>query len=884
MADQKAGLIPLGLIPLITLPILIVSFSPRAYLPAPVAQSDSSIAPKARAILEGNCLACHGETRMSGLDLRQRDTTLKGGTRGPALVPGDPDASLFYKAVLQNGDLKMPMGRPRLSEGDLQILHEWIKEGAPWDTTAVQQSATPAWWSFRKPQRPAVPQVKNSSWLRTPIDAFILSKLEQKGLKPAPPADKRTLIRRAYFDLTGLPPSPEDVEAFAEDKSPDAFAKVVEKLLESPHYGERWGRHWLDVARYADSSGFETDFYFKDAWRYRDYVIKSFNDDKPYDRFVQEQIAGDELWPDDLALDGTYDIPEGKLEHLEARVGTGLYTIGPQFHENNMDGKKLNNEALSDSADITGAAFMGITIGCARCHNHKFDPITQKDYYSLEAIFAGSQEVKVSIVDGMAVTDIKQFYPRLIALKETRIAYDMFEDKVRHRIIESKKTEYSTEAVKAYQTPVDKRTPEQELLAAPLTEAFSKIKLEEHFTPQEREEQLKLYARMSQAVLAVPENPAHGITFDGLMELPTASVLGHRDLSLIPAVYVLNRGDLGTPKEKVGPALPAVLSDGEILDDDSSPLSRYSDRKNLALWLTKPDHPLTSRVMVNRVWLWHFGQGIVDTPNDFGHQGQAPSHPELLDWLATEFVNQGWSIKSMHRLIMLSNTYQMSSQYSNPTALRLDPEDRLLWRMSRRRLEGEALWDSIHQVAGTLNPKMGGAPIAPPLTTDEIAALGDRSHWPVPADPSQYNRRGVYILLRRNFAFPMFEAFDRPLNAISCPKREITTVAPQALWTLNNQTSLQQAMHFAARLVREKGDNPEAWVAQAWRLALARPPTEKDRHQALQLMDSLKGHTARPEDWTDMPDALTKIPLPSAAALVDLCLAVFNLNEFAFVD
>ena len=590
-------------------------------------------------------------------------------------------------------------------------------------------------------------------------------------------------------------------------------------MLASPQYGERWGRYWLDVARYADSSGFETDFYFKDAWRYRDYVIKSFNDDKPYDRFVQEQIAGDELWPDDLALDGTYDIPDDKLEHLEARVGTGIYTFGPQFHENNMDGKKLNNEAFSDAADLTGAAFMGVTMGCARCHNHKFDPITQRDYYSLEAIFAASQEVKISIVDGMAITDIKQFYPRLIAVKEARNAYHMFEDKAKQRIVESKKSEFSPEVIKAYETSPDKRTPQQEQLAAPVIEALSKINIDEQLTPQEREEQQKLYARISQAVLAVPENPAHGITFDGLMELPTASVLGHRDLSLIPSIHVLNRGDMGTPKEMVGPALPAVLSDGMILDDGSSPLARYSSRKNLALWLTRPDHPLTSRVMVNRIWQWHFGQGIVDTPNDFGHQGQAPSHPELMDWMATEFVDQGWSVKSMHRLIMLSSAYQMSSRYADPTALRIDPENRLLWRMNRRRLEGEALWDSIHEVAGTLNPKMGGLPVAPPLTPDELTALGDKSHWPVPADPSQFNRRGVYILLRRNFAFPMFEAFDRPLNAISCPKREITTVAPQALWTLNNQTSLQQAMEFGARLVREKGDNPAAWVTRlgSWR-------------------------------------------------------------------
>jgi hypothetical protein len=776
------------------------------------------------------------------------------------------------------------MGQPRLADADLQLIHKWIKEGAPWDMAGVAQIPAPTWWSFKKPRRPPVPEVSNSGWVRNPIDAFVLRKLEEKGLKPAPPADKRTLIRRAYFDLVGLPPPPEEVKNFLEDTSPDAYAKIVEKLLASPHYGERWGRHWLDVVRYADSSGFETDFYFKDAWRYRDYVIKSLNDDKPYDRFVQEQIAGDELWPDDLALDGTYNIPEEKLEHLEARVGTGVYTFGPQFHENNMDGKKLNNENLSDAADLTGAAFMGITMGCARCHNHKFDPITQRDYYSLEAIFAGSEEVKEPIVDRMAITDIKQFYPRLIALHEARSAYRMFENRVKQRVVESRKLQFSPEAVRAYETPQAQRTPEQDRLAAPVMEALKRIKLEEEFTPQEREEQQKLYARISEALLAVPENPAHGIAFDGLMEMPTASVLGHRDLSLIPAVQVLNRGDLGSPKEEVQPALPTILSDGIVLDDGSSPLSRFEDRKQLALWLTRPDHPLTSRVMVNRIWQWHFGRGIVDTPNDFGHQGQAPKHPELLDWLATEFVEQGWSIKSAHRLIMLSNAYQMTSRDADAKGLRLDPENRLLWRMNRRRLEGEALWDSVHEVAGTLNLKMGGPPVAPPLSLEELTALGEKSHWPTPADPAEHNRRGVYILLRRNFAFPMFEAFDRPYNAVSCPKREVSTVAPQALWTLNNQTAFQQAIEFAARLVREAGDNPSAWVERGWNLALARPPTPAESRQALKLMDSLAAHEARPRDWPDLPVALTTFPLPRAAALVELCLTVFSLNEFAFVD
>ena len=287
---------------------------------------------------------------------------------------------------------------------------------------------------------------------------------------------------------------------------------------------------------------------------------------------------------------------------------------------------------------------------------------------------------------------------------------------------------------------------------------------------------------------------------------------------------------------------------------------------------------------MNRIWEWHFGRGIVDTPNDFGKQGQLPSHPELLDWLATEFIAKDWSVKSMHRLIMLSNTYQMASRDADEKALGLDPENRLLWRMNRQRLEGEVLWDSIHQVAGTLSPKMGGPPVAPPLTPDEQSALGDRTNWPVSADPSEYDRRGIYILLRRNFAFPMFEAFDRPDNAVSCPKRDVTTVAPQALWTLNNRTAFQEAIDLAARLVREEGDNPPEWVERGWNLALARSPTALEKSQALRLMDSLARRKVSAEDWKGVPAPLSKVELPRAAALVKFCLTVFNLNEFAFID
>ncbi len=370
-----------------------------------------------RAVFEKQCFGCHGSAKMSDLDMRQRDTLLRGGKRGAALVPGKPEESLLYKAVARHGDLQMPPGRNALTAAEVATIRDWIKAGAAWDDAQISKSDEPAWWAFRKPVRPPAPAVSNAAWVRNPVDAFVLAKLDEKKLRPVAAADRRTLIRRAYFDLHGLPPTPAEVEAFVNDPAPDAWAKLVNKLLESPRYGERWGRHWLDVVRYADTGGFETDIYFPNAWRYRDYVIKSFNDDKPYDRFVQEQIAADELWPDNLDLEGSYYIPKRKLQHLEARIGTGLYTLAPVMHESGLDAEYLHSEWRADAVEVTAAAFMGLTLGCARCHNHKFDPLTQRDFYRMAAIFAASEQKEIPTVHVMSVFDYQQGYPKWIALE-----------------------------------------------------------------------------------------------------------------------------------------------------------------------------------------------------------------------------------------------------------------------------------------------------------------------------------------------------------------------------------------------------------------------------------------------------------------------------------
>jgi hypothetical protein len=652
--------------------------------------------------------------------------------------------------------------------------------------------------------------------------------------------------------LLGLPPAPEQVEKFVNDPDPNAWPTLIDELLKSPHYGERWGRHWLDVARYADSGGYETDIYFRNAWRYRDYVVQSFNNDKPYDRFVQEQIAGDELWPDDLALAGNYEVAKEKLQHLQARIGTGLYALAPQVHESNMDARKLTYERLTDCVDTTGAVFLGLTLGCARCHDHKFDPVTQADYYSMQAVFASSRDVEEPLINAMEIADFKQHYPRIIAVDEARRAVRLFDQKLGGRAL----------------------------------------------TADEQQQKRTLIDALAAAVLAVPDKASStpNDAWDGLMEIPTATVLGCERAELIPPVYRLDRGELARPREPATPALPASLA--RATDCTPTLPGPQGSRAALARWITRPDHPLTARVMVNRIWQWHFGRGLVATPNDFGKMGQSPTHPELLDWLAMRFIERGWSIKELHRLIMLSSTYQQASTVATERSIlssnspltgdrppsSIDPDNRYLGHMNRRRLEAETLWDSIHAVAGTLNRKLGGRPVAPPLAEDEIAALRERWHWPVSADPADHTRRGMYLLVRRNFRFPMFEVFDSPVNSVSCPCRDVTTVAPQALWSLNNSTTFRQARAFADRLVREAGSEPRAIVNRAWQVALGRSPTDAEWSEGTQLLESLAAGENAGTPLDDLAAELAALPPARAAALVKFALAMFNLNEFAFID
>jgi hypothetical protein len=645
----------------------------------------------------------------------------------------------------------------------------------------TSQTGTEKRWAFQ-PIRKAEPPADSTGWSANPIDRFVQARLQLEDWQPPRPADKQTLIRRATFDLTGLPPTPEEVAAFLADESPDAFAKVVDRLLASPRYGERWGRHWLDVVRYADTGGFEQDFFYPNAWRYRDYVIRAFNGDKPFDRFIQEQVAGDELWPGDH----------------EALTGTGMYCVGPALSEAALMADQLEYDWLTDAADTTGAAFLGLTFGCARCHDHKYDPLTQQDYFAMQAIFAASDRP----------------YPPKIRLNRIKGLNGLLSE-----------------------APVPKK-----LLNDPRCTIQSDDKVGLH-----------LFHR------AQPWN-----------------------------VHRLRRGDLSKPREEVGPAIPAVLLTDEHAADFGGATAQQR-RARLATWLTSVENPLTARVLVNRVWGWHFGQALVRTPNDFGAQGEPPTHPELLDWLAHDFMDHGWSLKRLHRLILLSQTYRMSS-VAGGRGMQVDPENRLLWHFPRQRLEGEAIRDAMLTCAGTLNLKPFGPPVVPALGKQELTGLfGAKEKWPVTKDPAEHVRRSVYLLMRRTFVYPLFAAFDPPEVMTSCPQRTRTVVPTQALTLLNSPLAREQSAAFARRLLTECGERQEDVVRRAWWLAFGRPANAQEKERALTFLrnrtDAWQAAAASgSEEKPRVPRGRESLASPCQTALAEFCLALFNANEFAYID
>ncbi|MGH9722938.1 MAG: DUF1549 and DUF1553 domain-containing protein [Bryobacteraceae bacterium] len=629
-------------------------------------------------------------------------------------------------------------------------------------------------WSFRPRVEPAIPKftlAADRAWARNPIDALLLARLKKDVLRPSAAADRATLIRRITFDLTGLPPTPQEIADFVADRSPGAWTRLIDRLLASPHYGERWAQHWLDVVRFSETDGFEYDTHRKDAWRYRDYVIRAFNNDKPYDRFLMEQIAGDEISP---AED-------------ETLTAAGFNRLGPlRKNAGNQEVASSRNEVLTEMTNVVGSALLGVTLGCARCHDHKFDPIRQSDYYRIQAYFAAVHEKDIPKV-----------------------------------------TEEETKAWKAKVDPIQRE----------VRQLRSKMR---GMTPEQK---AAIEKQIEQVEEKMPE------PLPGLYSVAS-------DMDKKSPVHLLARGDYQNRGDRVGMRpLGVLLPDGapELPDTELKP------RIALARWITDPSNPLTARVLVNRIWQHHFGRGIVASPNDFGRMGERPTHPEILDYLANEFVSSGFSVKHVHRLILASNAYrQTSAPPASAAAQQKDPENKLLWKYSRRRLEAEEIRDALLAVSGSLNPKAGGPSIMVPIDKELVNALYKPSQWAVPQDKREHVRRSVYLIAKRNLRLPFMEAFDAPDMQVSCARRETSTHAPQALELLNGDLANQQADVLAARLESEAGSDPRKQVDLAFRLVAGRAPNLKESQLAL---DFLKTQTRR-----------------------EFALAMFNISAFLYVN
>ena len=704
-------------------------------------------------------------------------------------------------------------------------------------------------WAFQSVAVVAPPSVRQPSWGRNPVDRFILAKLEANGLQPASPASKEELIRRVTFALIGLPPTPEEVDGFVRDGSPDAYERLIDRLLASAGYGERWARHWLDLARYAESDGFEHDALRPHSWRYRDYVIKSFNDDKPYARFIREQIAGDELWPADPA----------------AITATAFNLLGPDMVDS-ADQVQRRLNTLNDATDTSASVFLGLTLGCARCHDHKFEPFTQRDYFAMQAFFTPAmfqRELAIPTPSERAAHDAAMATYRQQA-DSAQKALEALEAPYRESLHEEKLSRLSEDARLAHNTPKEKRTMEQE------------------GTVQETAPMLKFTDAELVKTMSANDQTRRETLLDALKKMAKPAPLP-RTMALQntngppPKAFVLIRGDYNNPGEEVQAGFPAVLRGSQREESQSQGKGSFSTpaadhhRAALAEWIASADNPLTARVMVNRLWQHHFGRGLVRTPSDFGTRGAPPTHPELLDWLAGEFAARGWSMKAMHKLILMSAAYQQSSAAS-AEALARDPENALFSRQNRVRLEGEAIRDSLLAISGQLNDDQGGASVSPPIP-DDIIKISKNST--ASADAADHARRSIYVLARRNLRFPFLEVFDAPDNNLTCPERGRSTTAPQALTLLNSDEVLNAARATAERLMKEM-NSADARVERAFGLILGRPPTAKESvfAQAFVKASEVRQGEAEPDSGTPV----------APSGLAELCRALFNLNAFVYVD
>jgi hypothetical protein len=819
--DSPRVLVRAGLM----LGLLVVHVALAQDPPKPSPETLEFFEKKVRPLLIDRCYSCHSADakKLKGaLRVDSREALLKGGDTGPAIIPGDPEKSLLLKAVRYGDpDLKMPP-KQKMPAAQVDELARWVSLGAPWPSEGT--SKTPAakregmeitaedraYWAYVPVRKPMAPPVRRKEWVANPIDAFLLARIEEKGLSPAPPASRTILIRRATYDLTGLPPTMGEIDAFVKDPAPDAYEKLLERLLTSPHYGEKWGRHWLDLVHFAETNGYERDGDKPNAWRYRDYVIRSFNEDKPYDRFIREQLAGDEMEP----------------RTPDTIIATGYYRLG-LVDDEPADRDLAKFDGLDGMLSTTSQVLLGMTIGCARCHDHKKDPLPQLDYYRMLAFLHG---INPTARDGPEA--------------ETVIA----RDETASRAAAAKMQDLSMAAEAIEKDFLEKSGEKDPRNAAKSIKARGVQVL--------GKETAARYESLRKSIEDLKKRPPH-----------EEKALSVSETGRVPDTFLLRRGNPRVPGDKVEPGFPRVLGFPEPVLPKAGPGRSSGRRTILADWIASAANPLTARVMANRLWQHHFGRALVPTSNDFGKLGELPTHPELLDWLATELVARGWKIKDMHRLLMTSSAYRMSSK-DDPEAVVKDPSNELFWRFNMRRLTAEELRDSILAVNGTLNLRMGGPGIFPPLPREVLETSSTpKTAWGA-SSPEEAARRSIYIKVKRSILVPLLAAHDFADTDSSCAVRFATTVPTQALTLLNSSFMNEQSAIFARRLVKEAGDDPAVQVRSALRWVTQRTPDEREVRRGCLLIEKLR----------------QKEGLSPERALSCFCLVALNLNEFVYLD
>ncbi len=792
-------------------------------------------------ILKESCFNCHGSGAQlsGGLSMTTHDSLFKGGVSGSALRADKPEDSLLVKAVNYQGREMPPSGK--LPPAKIAVLTKWVAMGAPMPlgSVAAPGAAKPSgipvtpetknFWSFKLPKRSPLPTVKNKAWSANPIDRFILAGLEKNALLPAPRASKIALLRRATYDLTGLPPTPKEVADFLADTSPKAYEKVVDRLLASPHYGERWARHWLDLVRYAESNSFERDNPKPFAWRYRDYVIGALNNDKPYNQFITEQLAGDEL----------------PKRTDEALIATGYYRLGA-WDDEPSDHEQARYDELDDIVATTGQVFLGLTVNCSRCHDHKIDPIPQKDYYRLLSFFQGTKRY------GGTGGSVEQNSLRAIGPEEEKQRFAR-EDSEYHRKLSGVLTRLK--AIEGAIIP-DLSSVEKEEWGNPQARLAA---LKKRVPAKVAEETYREAIALDNERRDLEKSPPKGL------ELALCVTEGGKT---VPATHVMLRGNPHVPGDEVQPGFLSVLSPPEpVIPELPSDVASSGRRSALAAWIASANNPLTARVFVNRIWQHHFGRGIVRTTSNFGFQGSAPTHPELLDWLSTEVVKSGWKIKTLHRLIMLSNTYCMSSK-GNAVGLKKDPENNLFWRFDMRRLDAEEIRDSMLAVNGTLNLQMGGPPVYPKIPAEVLAGESrPGANWE-DSTPEQMARRSVYIHIKRSLTVPILASFDVADTDFTCPVRFATTQPTQALGLINSTFANEEAALFAEYARKQAPESSAKQISLILARVTQRTPTAAEIARGQKFIKTV----------------MTRDHVSEQDALKYYCVVALNLNEFIYLD